>query len=156
MHKNDYIYNMRTPLDFKTNYIIDLLVYPHKIMISINETDDELEKSLKKGKIKKGTDLSDIIPMPDSNVGRCAILTSKFIVIRIRATNDLTNNIRIAVHEIFHAVCFLLDFIGVQFDIGKSDEQYAYLIDYISGQVLPKIIEETNRLSNPGPLNINN
>jgi hypothetical protein len=40
------------------------------------------------------------------------------------------------VHELFHHVAFLFERIGIQLDVEKSDEAYAYYLEWVTGQAL--------------------
>lgn len=48
------------------------------------------------------------------------------------------DQIAYAVHEAFHAVAFLLEYVGMRLDVNVSDEAYAYLLEYVTRELLTK------------------
>lgn len=113
----------------KNFFVIPLFVYPFDIVFSINQTDKQFLKSM------KGNDLTDIellLDLPNTTRGRAVILPSNLSVIRLKIDKELPHG-EIA-HEIFHAVTFILERVGMELIVMKSDEAYAYLIQYITNE----------------------
>lgn len=109
------------------NFIIKGTVYPFDIMVSHNQTETQLKKELKKYKIP----YDEILNMAETAIGRAVMLDTNQIIIRFRG--ELTEGV--IAHEAFHATSMLLSRIGVQLEIGISDEAYAYLLQYIVNEI---------------------
>lgn len=118
------------------NFIIPLVIYPFDIMFSFSETDDVLEKALKKYKI----DIGDA-PWKLESVrvkGRTCVFNSGQTLIRMPNIPSSCRDYGTLQHEIFHAIEFLFDRISVQHHI-DSGECWAYLIGYITEEVYKKL-----------------
>ena len=72
-------------------------------------------------------------------VGRAVMLGSGATVIRLGIRKERYKFFSTLAHEIFHAVEFLFDRVGIKHDIDKSSEAYAYQIDYLTYQIYNKI-----------------
>lgn len=116
----------------KLNFIIPLVVYPFDVMISINQTNDEIEKSLK----FKGIDYSDVNVRCDSSTrrGRTIMFKGNQTLIRMFEFELTPNCYGYLAHEIFHAVEFVMERIGMKL-CHKSDEAFAYLIQYLTTEI---------------------
>lgn len=117
-------------------FIIPLKVYPFDVAISIGQSNNEIEESLKKYSI----DYSDVNVKWDSNTqrGRCLIFHDNKVLIRMDEFKSSPVWFGYLQHEVFHAVEFTLNRIGMELSF-KSDEAYAYLIQYITTKVYEKI-----------------
>ena len=113
-----------------TYFIVSLGVFPFEIMFSINESDDVLLKRLRKYKIDEEELLKFVYDYEHSN-GRTTMFKTNHTVIRLTKKNDNFDVVGTLAHEIFHAVTFILDEIGVKFKLGVSDEIYAYCIGHV-------------------------
>ena len=122
----------------KTFDVIPLVIYPFDVYISINQTDNELKKSM------GGQDMTDsegLFNLPETTAARCVMLPSNLTVIRFKIGDEIRHD-HIA-HEIFHAVTFIMERVGMEFIVMKSDEAYAYLIGYITKKVY-EILNKNN------------
>lgn len=120
----------------KKCFIIKLIVYPFDVLVSIGQSDKEIEKVLNNLGIFDGID--ELI-MDESVRGRTLMLDSSQTIIRLKFNKNKNEFISLISHEIFHAVTFILYKIGIVFDINKSDEAYAYLIEYLTKQILDEV-----------------
>ena len=114
--------------------VIKLDIYPFDIMVSIDESDDVLSKRL----LKFGNEVNEIeslLNMGSTVSGRALMLRSGQCVIRLRKSRDKCNFIGVITHESFHITTFILERVGVVFDMDTSDEAYAYLLGYITSRV---------------------
>jgi len=110
--------------------IISLVIYPFDVCISINQTDKELKKSM------GGQDMTDsecLFNLPKSTIGRAVMLQSNLSIIRIKMDKEIPHSV--IAHEIFHIVTFIMERIGMELVIMKSDEAYAYLIGHLTKEV---------------------
>ena len=117
------------------NFILPLVIYPLDIMVSIAQTDCELRKEL----IKCGSVWNDI--MKCLGDGLYVMTPSNQSLIRIKKYPITPREYGILQHEIFHAVTNIMHRIGMKFIILKSDEAYAYLVQYITEAIYTKMWE---------------
>lgn len=107
-------------------------------MISLGETNEELEKSLRRKGIKKDED--DLWKMEGITWrGRTCRFQTGATLIRTRNFPDSSMDYGCLQHEIFHAVTYIMDSIGQPLSVGVSDEAYAYLIGHVTEQTMRKI-----------------
>lgn len=123
-------------------FIIPLVIYPFDVIVSIDEDDNILLKRLLKKGIKE-KDCKPFIKMSKNVVGRAFILPSNETVIRFKTLEDKSEMAGNIAHEVFHAVTFILERVGVKFDLNISDEAYAYLIGHLTTEIY-KNLKYTN------------
>lgn len=111
------------------NIIIPLVVYPFDIMVSINQSDKDLSIELIRYGIE---DISELV-LSETTRGRTVMFEGNQTVIRLRSLDT-----PVLCHEVFHAVTFILSKVGIPLEVMKSDEAYAYLIEYVVGEVLKR------------------
>lgn len=122
----------------KQNFIIDLGFIPFDIMVSINESDDELMMQLLEYNNKKD-ECSDLMNLGELTTGRCVMLPSGQTVIRLKMQSDTNKLIGVIAHESFHASSFVLEKIGVPLEIMVSDEIFGYMTGFIVYEICKKI-----------------
>lgn len=115
------------------NFIVPLVVYPFDIMFSFGETDEQLKKSLK----KYNCEWSD--KMEYGGMGIFYINDKNQSLIRVYNIPKICEDYGTLQHEIFHAVTYILDRVGMKLKLRTSDEAYAYLIGYITKEVYLRI-----------------
>ena len=108
----------------KHSFILPLQVYPFDILFSIGQTDAELLVLLSKYGLDE---YIDEFTLSKTVRGRTVMLPSNQTVIRLKSNYD----IGVLCHEVFHAVSFILSKVGIPLEVMKSDEAYAYLIEYV-------------------------
>lgn len=116
------------------NFIVQYKVYPFDVMVSIGETDTDLEKKLVKHVV---TDRIDLTHSPTQQ-GRCIMFTGNQTLIRLYRYPTTASDYGHLQHEIFHAVTFLFDVIGIKL-CHDSDEAFAYLIDYLTANIYERL-----------------
>ncbi len=118
------------------NFIVPLVIYPFDIMISISESDEVLFAKLK----KHGVDISDtnLHVYSDTQRGRCIMFKGNQTLIRMYELRDTPDWYGHLSHEIFHAVEFLMERIGMKLT-SDSDEAYAYCIDYLTKEIYKRL-----------------
>lgn len=114
------------------NFIISYVIYPFDCMFSFGETDDQLFKLLR----KKG--ISDPEECKIHGNARCVMFAGGQTVVRLKSIPKMPHEFGWLQHEIFHAVEFLLNRIGVEL-CRQSDEAYCYLIEYLTKEVYKRI-----------------
>lgn len=112
------------------NIIIPLVIYPFDLMVSINQSDKDLSLEL----LRYGIDDISELVLSETIRGRTIMYDTNQTVIRLKSLD-----ISVLCHEVFHAVAFILSKVGIPLEVMKSDEAYAYLIEYIIGEVLKRV-----------------
>jgi len=113
-----------------THFIFNCEVYPFDIIVSVNQTDDELKEWLPKTGLTK-KDMKAVTKLGPSVTGKCVMYKDTRTVIRILQHEDSPIEFVIA-HEIFHAAALIMDTVGIRLDEQTNSEAYAYLIGYIT------------------------
>lgn len=116
------------------NFIIPYHIYPFDLMVSIGETDAELKKALK----EYGTEWLDDYSYEDKVEGRFVMNKKHQSLLRVPRKPTNPQDKGVLAHEIFHAVEFVLDRIGLPHTL-ETGEAYAYLIDYITTEIYKKL-----------------
>lgn len=122
-----------------TYFIVNLGIFPFDIMFSVDEPDSVLMKRLRKFGMGDNDILKYFSGCENSN-GRTVIFENNTTIVRIMQNKKSNLSIHGTIaHEIFHAVTFILDEIGIKFSIGISDEVYAYTIGYVTEVVYKEL-----------------
>lgn len=121
-----------------SNYFtIPLVVYPFQIIVSINETDDQLWKKLN----KLGVDAEEFtkcVFADEASVGSAILFPNSIGLIRLRAKPTSPATKGCLAHEIFHIVVFVMNEVGMTLST-ESDEAYAYLTGYLTTEIYKKL-----------------
>lgn len=125
------------------SFIINLVVYPFDILVSIAETNDEFLKSIKKYITPECLeDLKDekiVFNMPETCNGRTVqLLDGGQTIMRLPKRITTCEQYGTLAHEIFHAVEFIMRRINIKLS-ENSDECFAYLIGYVTTQIYKKM-----------------
>lgn len=121
------------------NFIVNLKVYPFDIMFSFGETDELLNKALKKSRVPLD-DIKEVIDYTNKRTKLASFqITEKgWSLIRLKNFPKTTKDYSILQHEIFHAVYHILKRIGINL-CDDSDEAFSYLTEYITREVYEKL-----------------
>lgn len=114
------------PIDLYNTFLILVVGDQHELKQGLedhNKSEQEYEELAK-----------DITPY---STGKTALLSGGDVVIWVRKSFD----IKTIVHEIFHAVYFVMDKVGIMLT-NCSDEAFAYLAGYIGEKVFDAINSE--------------
>ncbi|MBP7109509.1 MAG: hypothetical protein KBA90_13210 [Chitinophagaceae bacterium] len=115
------------------NFIIPLVVYPFDVMISFGETDEQLKKVMGKYDIEWSENMKvvgqGLFYMTDLNQS----------MIRLKKIPESSEDYGYLHHEIFHAVTYILNRVGMKLVLGKSCEAYSYLVGYITTEIYKKL-----------------
>jgi|DEB0MinimDraft_3_1074331.scaffolds.fasta_scaffold159229_2 hypothetical protein len=122
----------------KQMFFIHHGTYPFDILVDIGiHTDKQLQKFLKKEKgITLDPDSIEALETCSITGGRTVMLSGGATIMRV--SNDSDTFHEFLAHEIFHAVEFLFDRIGIQLS-RESSEAYAYQIGWLHNQVYQKV-----------------
>ncbi len=127
--------------ELKLNKIIPLVIYPFDVLISFNQTDEELGKVLRRLGVKEHEDVNWKMERV-TGVGRTCRFEHGGTMIRLKNFPDSSFDYGCLNHEIFHAVCYIMDAVGMPLQVGVSDEAYAYLIGYLTQEIMKAINKE--------------
>lgn len=121
------------------NKVITIGLYPYDLMLSFNETDEEVKKALKKFKITpKNTTETTVFDMDKikTKTGRMVMFIGKQTIIRLNFIPRLDDPFEMGLlqHEIFHATGFFMSEISTPL-VDDTHEVYAYLIQYLTDSI---------------------
>lgn len=126
----------------KQNFFIELEIYPFDVMISVDESDDELRKTLQGYKIDSD-EIENLMNMPETTRGRHVFFKSSHqTVVRLVSQPKRIEMEGVIIHEIFHVVTYIFKSIGMKLKLEVSDEAYAYLMQYLTEKIFTKIFPE--------------
>ena len=121
------------------NFLVDLVLFPFDIMVSLGESDDELKNKLIELGSDDMEDIGRLLNLDSTVKGRTIMLKGHQTVVRMPIVPKNAFDYGILQHEIFHAVEFILYKIGITHDLDTSNELYAYMIGYVTGEVYKKL-----------------
>lgn len=120
-------------MTFKINFVS----IPFVVIVAHNVNDVDFKKSMKPylltNKEIKLLTLSETCP------ARTIKSNYNYFIIKISKINSKYKLIDTIVHESSHAVDLILDEIGINFEIGISDEIYAYLKGFLVSEICKKL-----------------
>lgn len=112
--------------------IISWGVYPFDVLVTTEDYETTV-RGIERTGYKLNEEEKRALEM--SGVGRTVMLKNGAIVIRLLMPPKTPKQIGTVAHEAFHATCFLFERIGIKFG-HKSDEAFAYAIDYLTTEIL--------------------
>lgn len=126
------------------SFIIPLVLYPFDVLVSIGQTDQEFQRTLRRhlppSCLKDLETDPVILNLGESNLARTVNFeTGHQTAIRFKKHPTTTRDHGIIAHEAFHAAAFVLMRMSIPFEIGKTDEVYAYLLDYIVEKIYDRL-----------------
>lgn len=121
----------------KTPKIIPCVVYPFDIMVYFGPTTKPIFKELKKYMDEdQMAEAKETFTFGDSMTSaRTAMHTNGSLILYMNGVPKTPYEYGVLAHEIFHAVCFIMDRIGVKYAIMESDEAFAYLIGFVTKRI---------------------
>ena len=119
-------------------FIVNHGTYPFDVLVCIGISHTEICDHIEK---KKGYKLSDeeFEKLEMQGNGRTIMLKNGATVLRIKNLKSKTTFYATLTHEIFHAVEFLFDRVGIKHDTETSGEAFAYQIQYLAGSIYEKL-----------------
>jgi hypothetical protein len=120
------------------NFILPLKIYPFDILVSFGETNEQIDKVLNKYNLTE--DDVNLATITSRTVqGRTVMFSTNQTMIRLKKYPVTPTDYGDLQHEIFHAVTFVLDRIGMKLVVLESDEAYAYMVGYITTEIYKRI-----------------
>ena len=125
------------------NFILQVPPYPVEVMVSINETNDQLIRKVKRWLLNERTKLSFVESIEQDDVKEiggvvydCAGCGT--FVLRISDPIKSAESHGCLAHEIFHVVEKVADHIGMKHCSGSS-EAFAYMISYLTENIYKRL-----------------
>ena len=114
-------------------------MYPFDVMISFNQTDKQIKRSLKRQGVVFEINSSAITLEMDSiktKQGRMVMLVGKQTIIRLNFMPRLKDPFEMSLlqHEIFHAVGFIMEEINTPLN-SDTHEAYAYFVQFLTEKI---------------------
>lgn len=127
----------------KLNKIIPIGIYPFDLMISFNESDDQIKKSLKRYGVtfKKSSNVITIeMDGIKTKQGRMVMLKGNQSILRLNFMPRLSDPFEMSLlqHEIFHTVGFFMAEINTPLN-DDTHEAYAYLVQYLTEKIYQEL-----------------
>lgn len=107
------------------HFTVPLVIYPIDIMVSLCEDDKTVSEF-------SGFTLDDI-KLSEEEAAKTFYIDGR-VLIRFTSYPKTPQEKGDEAHEIFHAVCYVMSYIGMRFT-DKGKEAYSYLIDYITTEI---------------------
>lgn len=123
------------------NFIIPYQLYPFDVMVSLAESDEILFPKLKKLLPESSWPDIDEIKLKATGQGRMVMFSSGQTVIRTRYYPNSPLEFGHLQHEIFHAVEYLMERIGVKHTY-ECGEVYAYAIQYLTEKIYERVMKK--------------
>ena len=121
----------------KTMFIVDNGTYPFDILVCIGSSHVEIKKRIEKTGYKLSQEEEDKLWMNGN--GRTVMLLGGQTILRVDLIKGKAKFHANMAHEIFHAVEFLFNRIGLFYDLEKSSEAFAYQIAYLTGSIYERL-----------------
>lgn len=119
------------------NFIVPLVVYAFEVMVSLNQSENDLRKEMKKYACFTPERIESYFEDTVPQLGRATMFDGQ-VLIRIMKYPVTNEDYAVIVHEVFHAVCFIFKRVNIKL-CPKSDEAWAYLIEYLTKEIYNKI-----------------
>jgi hypothetical protein len=116
---------------------LEIPIYDVVLFVSINQTDKQIIKECSKF-FKVTPEWKEKICDPGYDGRVLSHYDSGLFVLRIHGIEDAASFYSTMSHEIFHVVVGIFDRIGATLD-DSSEESYAYLIGYITKEILKNV-----------------
>ena len=118
------------------NFVIETVIYPFDVLISYGETEAQLAKNLKMYGAK--ANVKELLG-DNTTAARTTMLDSGQTIITFNPKKFKKEFHNYVAHEVFHAVTFIMDRVGMKLEVMVSCEAYAYLIGYLVGEIHKQI-----------------
>jgi hypothetical protein len=118
-------------------FVVPHAGYPFDVAVAIGATDEQVREFLEKGTNLSTEEIANI-KMHQAGKGRTVMLTSGQTVLRLQKWEATPDDTATLAHEVFHAVTFLMERIGITF-CAASDEAYAYAIGNLTLRIVTEL-----------------
>jgi hypothetical protein len=128
------------------NFILDVPPYPAQVMVSINQSNKKLIKSVKKWKIIDKRSCLTFVEAIEEEKGNSKELGGMIhdltgtgiMILRIYSLVKSAESRGNLAHEIFHITEKIADFVGIK-HCSRSSEAFAYMISYLTEEIYKKL-----------------
>lgn len=121
----------------KKTFIVSHGTYPFDVMVCVGHDHDEVLGLLKKRGYAVNDKDKELLYM--DGLGRTTMMSTGATVLRLREFKNNPFHRGILAHEIFHAVEFLFETIGLRLKCDVSGEAFAYQIQYLTEHIYKKL-----------------
>lgn len=112
-------------------FIVNCQVYPFEILVYYEKNKKQLIKYLQT--ILPANTIKELNKLTLSR-GKSIMFSSGQTLLWLERKPKTVFDLAVLSHEIFHCACFILARVGIKYS-KKSDEAFAYLIQYISNEI---------------------
>lgn len=119
----------------KCNFTVWIELYKTHIVVSLGETDQEIQARMTKNATSQ--ELKELILGPTS-MAYCYHFDDRSELIRFRDYPVTNDHFAALAHEISHAANSILDQAGLKLS-GNSEEAWCYLIEFITSKIYEQI-----------------
>lgn len=112
------------------NFIVPLVVYPFDVMVSICQTDEEIEGELRKHLPERCYDELHLAELKNGVQGRAVMFSNGATLLRLRHRVKYASVRGHLAHEVFHIVEMVMDRIDIKHSL-ECGEAYAYDYGYM-------------------------
>ncbi len=123
----------------KDMFEVDWVIFPFHILVCLGSTREDILKKLKSLGYEVSDKENDVINM--YGLGRCIILGNGGTILWLRDYPKSAQSLATITHEVFHAVYFVLDKVGIKIS-DDSDELVAYMQGYLVEKILNRIAKK--------------
>lgn len=119
------------------SFVVNLHIYPYKVLFAFNQTDEDVYSQLRKLRVGK-KEIGDSHIIDKSSGIAVTYTTSQRALIRMNKMPKENYYKGTLAHEIDHVANDILNAIGM-YRTNASEEAYTYLIGYITSQAYAKL-----------------
>ena len=118
-------------------FTISVPIYLIDVIVSFGETDAEVKEYL----TSIGLTKKEVKPsmLKDKSDGIALMYSNNNLLLRLKKLPETYYYLGVLHHEIFHVVTLIMNKLSMKFELYKSDEAYAYLLEYITVEVYKEI-----------------
>lgn len=118
-------------------FTISIPIYLIDVIVSFGETDAEVKEYL----TSIGLTKKEVKPsmLKDKSDGIALMYSNNNLLLRLKKLPETYYYLGVLHHEIFHVVTLVMNKLSMKFELYKSDEAYAYLLEYITVEIYKEI-----------------
>lgn len=118
-------------------FTISVPIYLIDVIVSFGETDAEVKEYL----TSIGLTKKEVKPsmLKDKSDGIALMYSNNNLLLRLKKLPETYYYLGVLHHEIFHVVTLIMNKLSMKFELYKSDEAYAYLLEYITVEIYKEI-----------------
>lgn len=119
------------------NFVLSWQLYPHDVMVSVGETEAQVLRRIRRTAYELTPDEIEQLSFK-GRVGRTVMLRGGQTILWVQRFNGDPASVAVLAHEAYHAVCMLLERVGVAYS-DSSDEAFAYALEWLMRTILARL-----------------